>query len=626
MSAFSTLGVRMGRHVGIYGLGSGGLVVVGLLSLPILTRFLVPGEFGQYALFLVFSALLTMLYNLVSMRGGMRAVFGGDDEDDDDDEEADEVREGLTRRALGTALFLTALVGAIGTLAIWPLSPRIADFLVHDRGAADLVMWAACAAALAAVGRLAGVVPRRERRPKVFILLQIARPVLILAITVPLVASGQGVDGAVTGLALGTALATVASLVATRRSFEPAFSLEDLNTIVRRGTPYVPYVVSYWTIQNAGLLILAGYVSATEIGFYRLAAGVAAIASYAVATFLKASGPLSREPIHAAVKKERGLAEAGGILANYFFLATVGLMLALTIGADLLVRIAPPAYADAAPLIPLIGLGFVMHGWFKVIKRNAKFPNRRVTYISLVVAASLVFVGAAFALIPPLGIYGAALATVIAFGTAGGVMLFLSQRGPKPVIYDYGRMLAALAIAGACYAVGRLVGAIAPEPLSSLVEILAILAYPLLLVPLGVVPREHLGPLRRIARATVPSRSSARNGGAELEALDERERTILELLVRHDRPVREVASIAGRTDEELTADFVAALRTASGVEAGSKADFRIGSYLLSSAPVAERDQLWKRMSSAGVDPLETDRLTLTLERLRRVPAEAWRRQ
>ncbi len=624
MSALSTLGVRMGRHVGIYGLGSGGLVVLGLVSLAVLTRFLVPGEFGQYALFLIFSALLTMLYNLVSMRGGLRAVFGGDDEDDDDDEEADEVREGLTRRALGTALFLTALVGAIGTVVIWPLSPRIADFLVHDPDAADLVMWAACAGALGAVARLASIVPRRERRPKVFIFLQVARPLLVLAVTIPLVASGEGVDGAVTGLALGTALAAVISLIATRRSFEPAFSLEDLDTIVRRGTPYVPYVLSYWTIQNAGILILAGYVSATEIGFYRLAAGVGAIASYAVATFLKASGPLTREPIHAAVKQERGGAAAGGILANYFFLATVGLMLLLTIGADLLVRIAPPAYADAAPLIPLIGLGFVMHGWFKVIKRNAKFPNRRATYITLVVVAGFVFLGSAFALIPPLGTYGAALAVVIAFATASLVMLFLSQRGPKPVSYDYRRMLAGVAIAAACYAAGRLLGGAVPEPLSSLAEVLAIVAYPVLLVVIGVVPREHLAPLRRIARATLPSRSRSKNGGTELDALDERERTILELLVRHDRPVPEVASIVGRTDEELTADFVAALRAAGGLDGASEVDVRIGSYLLSSAPVAERDQIWKRMSSAGVDPLETDRLTSTLERLRKAPPEAWR--
>ena len=626
MSAFSTFGVRVGRHVGIYGAGSVGLLLLTIVNLAVLTRFLVPAAFGRYALFLVFSALLTMLYNLVSMRGGLKTVFGGaGDDDDDDDDDDEEVREGTSRRALGTALILTVLVAGVGMLVIWPLAPWLAGLLVGDPAQSGLVMWAAAAGGFGAVWRLAGAVTRKERRPKAFIVLQMARPLLVLAATVPLVAAGLDVEGAVLGLAGGSGLAMLAALVLTRKSFQLAFSREDLGTIARRGTPFVPYILSYWTIQNGGIFILARHVPAAEVGFYRVATGVAAIASYAVSAFLRASGPMRREPIHAGVKNERSDAAAGGVLATYFCIATVGLMLVLAIAADLLIRVAPPAYEAAAPLIPLIALGFILHGWLKIIRRTSKIQNSRNIYIGLVVLAGFIFVGAAFLLIPPLGTYGAALATSIAFAVAAGLLLLRSQRGPKPIAYSYKRVGAAIVIAAACYGAGRGLAAILPEPVASLAQVAAIFAYLPLLVLARAVPRAHLQPLRNIAVATVPRRrrTKAANGGVKLKKLSADQRAVLELLVRERRPVEDVAPVVGASDEAVTLTFVAALRRAGGVGKPSSDDARIGHYLLSLAPVAERDQLWKRMDSAGTDPLDTDALVLTLERVRGAPPEAW---
>jgi hypothetical protein len=100
---------------------------------------------------------------------------------------------------------------------------------------------------------------------------------------------------------------------------------------------------------------------------------------------------------------------------------------------------------------------------------------------------------------------------------------------------------------------------------------------------------------------------------------------VLEILVRHGRRADAVAPLLGMPLAELESSFVAALRRVGGVGTPSRADAAIGDYLLSSAPVAARDQLWRRLSAQGVDALEVDALSLTLERLRRAPAETWRR-
>ena len=273
-----------------------------------LTRFLSPPEFGQLALLVAFAGLLTLAYNLGSLRGAMRTVFGGGggDDDDDDDDDEDAPREGQTRRALGTALLLTAFVGGLGTLLLWALAPSVASLLIGQDEARQSVLWAAFAAGFAAVWRVASTVTRRERRPKTYVFLHLSRPALILAATVPLVAAGGGVEGAVLGLALGTGAAAAIALAATHSSYRVAFSLEDATTIARKGAPYIPIVLSFWTIQNAGIFLLSRYASFSEVGFYRVAAGVAMVASLAVVAFMRASGPLRREPIHAAVEEERG--------------------------------------------------------------------------------------------------------------------------------------------------------------------------------------------------------------------------------------------------------------------------------------------------------------------------------
>jgi uncharacterized membrane protein YdcZ (DUF606 family) len=285
--------------------------------------------------------------------------------------------------------------------------------------------------------------------------------------------------------------------------------------------------------------------------------------------------------------------------------------------------VAPGSYADAAPLIPLVGLGLLLYGLVRVTRRSASFPHKREWYIGLVVIGAVVFIGASLALIPPLGSYGAALAGIAAFAFVALGMLARSQLGAEPIPFAHRRIAAGLLIAAACFAVATL-AADAAGALEPILRVAAILAYPVLLVVTGIVPRAHLKPLRRVAKAAVPRRSQAANGRVDLDGLDDVHRAVLEVLVRHGRPVGDVAPLVGVPPSTLEATFVEALRTVAGVDTASPADSRLGAYLLSSAPVASRDQVWRRLSAEGADALEVDALILALQRLRRVPAKAWR--
>lgn len=631
-TAMGTFGTRMGRHAGIYGGGQGISLLLNLVTLAVLTRFLEPAQFGEYALYSVFAALLAIIYTLGWVRGTLIWVFGGrgGDEDDDDDEAPEDgpVDEAVTaadkRAALGTGIVFIALVAVAGSALVAVAAPAVAELVAGSGAESGLAVLACVAGAAGAVWILASAVPRRERRPGTFVFVLLSRPVFILLATVPLVAVDPTVDSAVLGLVVGSAAATLAALLAIRRGFRLALKGPDVKNIMRFGVRYAPLIISFFIIANGAVLLLGHYESESEVGIFRVAMGVAALASLPVSAFVTAWGPLRREPIHGAVEAERGKQAAAGLLASYFVLAAIGILVTLAIGADILVLVAPGSYGDAAPLIPLVGLGLLLYGLFRVTRRSAKFPHRAEWYIGLAVVAALVFVAACVLLIPPLGTYGAALAGIAAFLSAALGMLARSQLGKEPIPFAYGRILGGLAIAGLCFAVATLVGDSA-GPVEPLVRVAAIAAYPLLLVATGIVPRDHLLPLRRVAKAALPSRPATANGKVDLNGLDDLHRAVLEVLVRHRQAVDEVAPFIGVPTEALEAGFVEALREVAGVRSASPVDPRIGAFLLSSAPVAARDIVWRRLSADGADPLEVDALVLTLQRLRRVPARAWRR-
>lgn len=626
-SALGTFGTRIGRHAGIYGLGKGASLLVGLVTLAVITRFLPPAEFGRYALLYFLAALLTLVYTMGWLRGGMLWVFGSGGDEDDDEDEADDSRgpgqqADDKRRALGTALLLVAATAAVGTAAVALVGPSLSRLLIGERDG-GLAMLAAAAGSVWAIWMIANAVPRRERRPQAYVIVTLARPVLVLVVTVPLVAISPDVTSAVLGLALGTAAAAAVGLFVVRRSFSLTLGIRDVAGIARLGARYVPLVVSLWAIANGGVFFLGIYASDAEAGFFRLAAGVASVASLPIAAFVMAWGPLQREPIFGAVQAERGRLAANGVLATYFALASIWILLGLWIGADLLVQIAPESYAPAAPLIPLLGLALLLQAWFRVMRRTAQFPRRWAWYVGLAVVAGGVFAAACVLLIPPLGPDGAALAVVAAFATAAGAMTLRSQAGAHPVPIAYGRILVGLMVAGGCVLLARPV-ADAAGPAGPLVDALAVLLYPVLLVGTKTVPRAHLVPLGRMAKAVLPSSSRPRRAGLKLRELDDHQRAVVELLVRHRRPIGELATDTGLSSERIAAEFVGALRRVAGAGAASAQDGRIGAYLLSPAPVAARDQLWRRLAADGVDALEVDALSLALERLRRTPDEVWR--
>ena len=619
-SMAGALGTRVTRDTGIY--TSAGFITfaLALINVAVITRFLSPSEFGQLALLLVFAAFLTIFYNLGSLQGTFMWVFGAAGEEDVEDV-SEQSAVGEKRRALGTGLIITSLVSALGTAAMVALAGDVAELLLGDRSQRGLVMIAAASAAMGAVWRLVSNVLRLERRPRGYVALSALRPVLVVGAVIPLVASGGGVEGALAGTAIGSGAAVAIGLVVIHRSFEFSFHAGDARTIMRRGAIFVPIIVSFWIAQNVDLFALSRFAPDDEVGLYRLAGRIGAFVAYFTGAVFMAWTPLQRTSTFAAAQQELGREALGGRLLTYFALGGILLVLGLTVTADGLVRIAPPAYADAAPLIPLLAGGFLAHGLLVAVYRVSSFPRKRWLYVASAMVSAAVFLGAALVLIPWLGATGAALSVIVGFLVGAGGMLYLSQTGPSPVRVEYRRIAAGFLLAGGCFILARGVGAWA-GPWQPAVEVVALILYPVLLVATGIIPRDELEAIKTVLRAALPRRRRRLHVADRLRSLPPEDFAGLELAIRRQWTIADLASLTGAGVPETHARLARALGRLTGWEGRDDHDARIGEYLFSELPVADRDVQAREMW-ADVNPADLHRLEEALEQLRRLPGRAW---
>ena len=496
------MGGRFTRDTLIYTIGSFAVGPFSLLSVIVLTRLMDPSEYGELAVVMFLAGYLTTLYNTGSLHGTFMWVYGAS-EGEGDDVGSDTTITSGPRRALGTGVALTLMIVTVGTAVCFALAPSLADLLLGHGAHASLIRWAALSAAAGALWRLTVNVFRMERRPVRFASFNALRPLFVVAGTVPLVALGFGAQGALAGTALGTLAATGICIAMARHSYALAFSVSDAKEIVRRGAKVVIPVVCLFIVHNADIVLLSRYASHNELGIYRVASRFAAVPSYFASAFLMAWAPLEHGVLFQATYRHVGEERVRGTILTYYLLVAITIVVLLDVTAPGLLLLVGPAYRSAAPLIPLIGVGFVCYGLFIVMVRTVKVKRRMLLYSAGAVIAGALDIGLSTVTIPWLGAYGAPVATISGLLVACALWVLVVRGLMKSPLSFEPRRLAGLGGAVAIAALVQAIGLQVWPAGRAAVLALVLLSYLAAVLGFEVVPRRHFRPLARLGRAAL---------------------------------------------------------------------------------------------------------------------------
>ncbi|WP_119072836.1 lipopolysaccharide biosynthesis protein [Aggregatilinea lenta] len=424
-SALSDLTGLLGRS-GTYALSDIFKQAINFLLLPLYTAYLSKADYGALSIALAASAVLEVIYGL-GLRGAIGRLY------------FDQKGEGQVRAFLGTlttfltsyGVLLSALLMLVGP-ALWPLlgldeSVRFSPYIV-------LVL---LAVPLNNLG-LALVLPLYYTRGQAlrYAAYSLFSFAAVTGATVLLVVGlGQGAVGALWGRLVAAVVVLAPTIYILARNVRFTFRWSLFSPALMFSLPLVPHLISTWALNFSDRIVLGNFVSLDDVGVYTVGYQFGLLVSIVIAGINNAWTPWYFRA------NTEGRREHIPAFVTYFVIVAA----ALALGAALLARDAvrimtAPAYHDAWVIVPLVALGYFLNA-IALRFMDVLMLHKRTSVVPLTtIAAGLANIGFNIAVIPHVGLIGAAYGTVFGYAVRLALTAYYAARtGPLP--FEWGRVL-----------------------------------------------------------------------------------------------------------------------------------------------------------------------------------------
>ena len=251
------------RHSAIYGLGSIVARVLGVLLLPLYTRYLSPSDYGLIETLVALSAVLTAL-----VAQGMKSAFFRFYFDS-----AEPERRHLVVR---TAFWYVMAASTAVTIAGIALAPQVSWLLFGTHGHRGLVTAAFIGFWAALNYEQMTSLFRVEQRSTAYVTATLANVAITIAATILLVVVfDKGPLGVLIGNFTGTLIVYAALLLYSRHALGFQFDRTLYRAMNRFGLPLVPSAVALWLTNFSDRFFLIKLADAHEVGLYSIGVRVA---------------------------------------------------------------------------------------------------------------------------------------------------------------------------------------------------------------------------------------------------------------------------------------------------------------------------------------------------------------
>ena len=391
------------RNVIIYGIGGVLSQAAGLITLPLMTRFLTSLEYGSIEVITSLTGYFNLLIGLNMMTGLYRFFFESKDEKD--------------RREMVSTTFL--FVGLCGTLVIllsFFLGRQFSQNLFGDTGHTELIHLAFTALVPVAVYTYSLNLLRLENK---------ALPYMCIALTVSLIYMGSivlfvavlkvGIPGYYYSQIISNTIGAFIALFLSRKLLAPRFSLKWFKRLARYSFPLVPGTLFGWSLSANNRMFLNASTSPIQVAYYGLANKATIVITLATQAFCNAWEPTMYSLLNKEEKIKRTLPS---MLSLYTFGTLSICTLVMTIAREIFLFLAPPEYLAGIGLLGIMQLRWIFTmGVYVIDPGTAK--TGKTWWVSVMLGLAVaVNLGANAILTPRLGLYGAVISELLGYVTA----------------------------------------------------------------------------------------------------------------------------------------------------------------------------------------------------------------
>src|ERR1051325_8194356 len=337
---------------------------------------------------------------------------------------------------------------------------------------------------------------RVEERSLAFVAAMIGNVLITVGGTILLVVVWhKGALGVIVGNFTGTLAVYIVLLAYRRFQLGLEFDRDLFRQMQRFGLPLVPSGLALWIVDLADRFLLLKLKNPAEVALYSVGVRVTT-AILLLLLALRTAWPAFAY----SIKDDREAKRTYSFVLTYVLFFSCWASLALSLLAPWIVRVLTrPTFYPGSRVVPILAFGATAFIAFNVM--SIGIGRDKKTQFNWVVtgAAAAINVGLNFILIPPYGMIGAAVSTLVAY-----VVMFLGMtvRAQQvfPVPYQWRRISIAAGVAVGLTVLGKSLDV----PLAGAVLLSAV--YPLVLLPL----RFYLPVERRRLRGLVFSPRQAR--------------------------------------------------------------------------------------------------------------------
>jgi O-antigen/teichoic acid export membrane protein len=470
---------KFSRQTAVYTLGNLIYRAASFLLVPLYVHSLQPSAYGSLELLTVTSSLVQAVLAAGIAHSALRFYFEYD---------APESKAAV----ISTALITSFAVAGAGALLCVLLAP-VASRWLFGTEQYTLAFRIACAAVIFEISRevnLAFVRARQQAsRFMAVALLQLGIQVAANLYTV--VHLQMGVLGILIGNFITTFSVWLLLTVMTVRQVGLRFELDKLSAMLRYGYPLTISILGNSVFQALDRYFLNSFANLGALGIYALDMRIANFVPVLLITpFTNGYGPFR----FSIMKQENARATYARVL-TYFTMASTFVVLGLaSVSREIVAVMASKEYAAAAPVLPLMLIPGWLSGMIYCLQTGIYIQKRTRTLLSISVVAGLIDVVCLVALVPRLGVTGAAWAGV-ASAVYTLVHTYSASQRIYPVRYETARLVRILAIGGGLAAV-TLSFSLENVWQSAILKLLLTATFPFLLGVAGVYDAEEIRWLR----------------------------------------------------------------------------------------------------------------------------------
>lgn len=368
--------------------------------LPILTRYLSPEEYGQIAMFNIFTAALAALIGLSVHGAANRRFFDND------------VSNIELARFNGNCFFILLASTALVLLVLTFVDTLLASYLGIPNTWIYLgIVFVFCGFVLnIRLGQW-----QIRGKAKSFGFLQVINSVIVFSFSLLLVISLHlGPEGRVYGMVLTSVIVGLVSYSTLRNDklFLFEYNRQDINGALSFGIPLIPHVLGGFLLLSVDRLVINKELGLELTGIYMVAVSLGSALNIIFNSINKAYSPW----LFGQLKENNQEKKISIVKKTYIYFAFLMLMslLAFFIAPSILKLIVGEKFHQAADVLPIIVIGQVFLGMYFMVT-NYIFYVKKTKYLSYVtISSGAINLALLLLLIPYYGISGAAIAFLIA--------------------------------------------------------------------------------------------------------------------------------------------------------------------------------------------------------------------